>query len=164
MAELIPCPSCGKSLALPPEALGKKVKCRSCDEAFVAPAALPGPIAPPAGSIPYAQGERPVPVTARKDVGAKSVRRRRQRERGKKDGESPTVFIVVGVLAGVFLLGGLVVGGVLAFSRSGNNAFEMEVYEKPILDRKLEDWIAPDDAPFPPPGQPGPHDLDDNDF
>jgi hypothetical protein len=152
MAELIPCPSCGKGLSLPRQVLGKKVRCQACREAFLAPSALPGPLLPPSPGIPYTHGERAVPVTARKDVGGKSVRRRRERDRGRKSGESSVALIVAGVIAGVLLLGGVAVGTMLAFSRSGNNAFEMEVYEKPILDRKLEDWVAPGDFPNVPPG------------
>ena len=37
----VSCPHCGKSLKVPAELAGKRVKCKGCDEVFAVPAPKP---------------------------------------------------------------------------------------------------------------------------
>jgi hypothetical protein len=43
----VPCPQCGTVLKAPPEAVGRRVKCKKCEARFVIPAPGAAPVAPP---------------------------------------------------------------------------------------------------------------------
>lgn len=58
MAVTAPCPKCGKALKVPPEFLGKRVRCPACGHVFqTGPQAAP----PPAPAQPSSQNPPPVP-------------------------------------------------------------------------------------------------------
>jgi predicted Zn finger-like uncharacterized protein len=63
MPTIVSCPSCSRSLRVPDELLGKKVKCPSCSNAFVAAADAPPP----------EEEEEERPVAARKSAPRQEV-------------------------------------------------------------------------------------------
>lgn len=98
------CPNCGAAYALRDEMIGKKVRCKKCEQAFVAEA-RPGPSSdgvraqpPPAESIPV------VPVVDEPPLDV--LLADRPAPERKASSATPVLLVVGGVLAGLFLLCG----------------------------------------------------------
>ncbi len=139
MATRISCPNCETPLAVPEEMLGRKVRCKSCQEVFVVRTSPPRNDEDEIDEVERIQtSPRPKPVSSRRrdendedrpprrrDDDDRPVRRR-ERERPVSSGP-PLPLILGGVAAALLLLGGVAVG-IWAFSSSntpniaGNNA------------------------------------------
>src|SRR5947209_4244273 len=67
---VISCPECDKKIKAPADAVGKKIRCKSCDHVFVikapgkASAKVPGPIKPAAPSGKPPKAEKPAKPTS----------------------------------------------------------------------------------------------------
>jgi hypothetical protein len=128
-------PECGKGLAVPDGASGKKVKCRHCGKVQV----IPEPLARPADASPMARAGAfsPAPPGADKPAKGGKIRQYYPDTRQKYAAEAGTtaryvkIGVLLTVLGGLVVLGAIFIPKLIATSRRG-----LDSYYNPVVETK----------------------------
>ena len=170
MAVKCTCPHCKAPLNVQDQHVGKSVRCPKCQQVFQVTAPPVKPVVPPVvyeaelvepGPVEPARTE---PSAIRKEMTnagsvwdqamqpAQARRGQRHRQRSPEPSGSPVAWIIIGVVGGIFLLGGLTLAGTLLLSLYIGPRSAVTTTEKtkgPVNPRPLADFKEPN-KPFRP--------------
>jgi predicted Zn finger-like uncharacterized protein len=169
MSVRVVCSACGTAYQVADHLLGKKVKCRQCQQVIPVPATpTPAPAAPPAKAVTPPAEDAPFVLPAGAAEGKREAPARPARKARPPKGRSTPLLILAGALAVLVLLGGAGVAAWVVYSTyfshkdetrpaqlgvppwMADNPFAGPDDEEPLIprqDRLAAHFLAPEELP-----------------